>query len=94
MEWVDQEWPECLKKALTKLWRLYDEERCGRIRDAISSAEEYYKLEGERMKLQAQVQRLTADLNKAREEKIGLESRIQQVLNEREVSRYKIRKTM
>jgi hypothetical protein len=50
-EWIDPVWPDALKKCLVKLWKLYESESNGRIRDACDAADEYYKLSHDKKEL-------------------------------------------
>lgn len=48
MDWVDPEWPGALKKALRKLWDMYEESKRGIINDNLAKVEEFFKLEEEK----------------------------------------------
>lgn len=33
VEWLDDDWPDSLKRALLKLWDMYEKSRHGRVKD-------------------------------------------------------------
>ena len=42
--WVDPEWPEAMKKAIARLWGMYNQSASGQIRSQVESSKEIMKL--------------------------------------------------
>ena len=85
MEWVDQEWPQSLKKFLVKLWSMYEEENRRRLRETVVNAEEYFKLRDKKLKVENELRFFKSNFAKmvlAKEEALSQLARAKRVLTE------------
>ena len=64
VSWLDGEWPETLKNALTRLWGMYHSSNSGRIDDKIEHAKFVEELSEEKNKLERKYYTLLADVKK------------------------------
>lgn len=67
---VDLEWPPTLKKAMIKLWDMYETKKGGRVRDSVEHLEEKFEFSDERKRLQVELRNVQAELKKAMKEKL------------------------
>ena len=58
IQWIDQEWPLTLKKALWALWEKYNEAKDGRRREALESSFKIYTLGKDKEELEKVVHNL------------------------------------
>ena len=62
IEWIDNEWPLTLKKALWALWEKYDEEKDARRREALETSLKIYSLGKDKEELEKMVHTLQCEL--------------------------------
>ena len=96
VEWIDNEWPLTLKKALWALWEKYDEEKDGRRREALETSFKIFSLGKEKEELEKMVHSLQCQLqnlekNKPVQEVAEARFTVQdlQLLNDEKVLRLK-----
>lgn len=64
VEWLDDDWPDSLKRALLKLWDMYEKSRHGRVKDNLDQAEVNKKLSEEKQKIELEHSHLVNDVKK------------------------------
>ena len=85
MEWVDQEWQQCLKMFLVKLWSMYEEENTRRLRESVVNAEAYFKMRDKKLKVENELRFFKSDFAKmvlAKEEALSQLANAKHVLTE------------
>ena len=63
VEWVDPEWPQTMKKALAKLWAMYEDINKAKIQLDIKHVEVIHKLTQEKKEVEEKYTSQVADVN-------------------------------
>ena len=68
MQWVDEQWPRSLQKALDKLWDNFGEAKQGRVSDALDNMEKRFIQEDEVKRMERDMQIMQDKMMRMEEE--------------------------